>query len=42
MSLTVVWPSGQKDTIPGIKPDQSIIVQEGKGILNAHAIAFSH
>ena len=40
-SLEVVWPSGQKDTIPDIKPNQSITVQEGKGIASAAPIVFA-
>ena len=38
MRLTIVWPSGHKDVVPGIRPDQAITVQEGKGIVAAHAI----
>ena len=37
--LTVVWPSGHKDVIPNIAPNQAIMVEEGKGITSAHAIA---
>ena len=35
LSLEIVWPSGQKDTITDIKPNQSVTVQEGKGITSA-------
>jgi enediyne biosynthesis protein E4 len=42
MGLTIVWPSGQKDTIANLKPNQSITVQEGKGIVTTHAIVFKH
>ncbi|MFN2493975.1 MAG: CRTAC1 family protein [Pyrinomonadaceae bacterium] len=41
LSLEVIWPSGQKDTIPEVKPNQSIIIQEGKGIASAAAIVFA-
>src|SRR6266404_3799017 len=41
VTLEVVWPSGQRDTIPNIKPNQSIIVQEGKGQISAAPIVFS-
>ena len=41
VSLEIVWPSGQKDTIPDIKPNQSIMVKEGKGIISAQPIIFS-
>jgi hypothetical protein len=38
MRLTVLWPSGHKDDVSDIAPNQSITVQEGKGIIAAHAI----
>jgi hypothetical protein len=38
VSLQIVWPSGQKDTIPGIKPNQFITVKERKGIISAQPI----
>jgi hypothetical protein len=41
MVLTIVWPSGRKDTVANIAPNQAITVQEGKGTVAAHAIAFS-
>lgn len=40
MTLQIAWPSGQTDTIPDVKPDQAITVQEGKGIINAAPIVF--
>ena len=41
VSLTIVWPSGQKDSIANVKPNQFITVQEGKGIISATARLFS-
>jgi hypothetical protein len=41
LSLEIIWPSGQKDIIPDVKPNQSIIVQEGKGIASATPIVFA-
>jgi hypothetical protein len=41
VSLEIVWPSGLKDTIPGVKPNQFITVKEGKGIISAQPIVFS-
>jgi hypothetical protein len=38
MRLTIVWPSGHKDAVGNIAPNQAITVQEGKGIIAAHAI----
>ena len=32
MRLAIAWPSGHKDTLENLTPNQSIIVQEGKGI----------
>jgi hypothetical protein len=40
VSLQIVWPSGRKDTIPGIKANQFITVQERKGITSAQPIVF--
>jgi enediyne biosynthesis protein E4 len=41
LSLEIVWPSGQKDTVNDVKPNQSIVVQEAKGVLSATPIVFS-
>ncbi|MDX6711214.1 MAG: enediyne biosynthesis protein [Blastocatellia bacterium] len=41
VTLEIVWPSGQRETIPNIKPNQSITVQEGKGQISAVPIVFS-
>jgi enediyne biosynthesis protein E4 len=41
MSLEVMWPSGHKDSVSGVTPNQMITVQEGKGIVSSHAIAFT-
>jgi enediyne biosynthesis protein E4 len=41
ITLEVVWPSGQRDSISGISPNQSIVVQEGKGVISAEPIIFS-
>jgi len=41
ISLEIVWPSGHKDSISGIKPNQFITVEEGKGVISAKPILFS-
>jgi hypothetical protein len=41
VSLEIIWPSGKKDAIPDIKPNQFITVKEGKGITSALPIVFS-
>jgi enediyne biosynthesis protein E4 len=41
VSLEIVWPSGHKDTIQNIKPNQVITVKEGRGIISAEPIVFS-
>jgi hypothetical protein len=41
VSITIVWPSGKKDSIANLKPNQSIVVQEGKGLVSARPIIFS-
>jgi hypothetical protein len=40
MTLEIAWPSGQTDIIQDVKPNQSITVQEGKGITSAAPIVF--
>jgi hypothetical protein len=41
MTLEIAWPSGQTDIIQEVKANQSIAVQEGKGIINATPIVFA-
>jgi hypothetical protein len=38
VSLEIVWPSGQKDTIPDVKANQFITVKEGKGVVSVQPI----
>jgi hypothetical protein len=40
LTLQIAWPSGKTDSVTGIKPNQSITVQEGKGIISAQPIVF--
>ena len=40
LTLEITWPSGQKDRISDIKPNQSIVVQEGKGVISSEPIVF--
>ena len=42
ISLEIFWPSGQKTSLTGIQPNQSITVQEQKGIVSAQPIKFSN
>ena len=41
MTIEITWPSGHKDSIPSVKPNQFITVQEGKGIVSSVAIALA-
>ena len=41
VSITIVWPSGHRDSMENVKPDQFVTVQEGKGIVSAKPILFS-
>jgi len=41
ITLDIVWPSGKKDSIPDLKPNQFITVEEGKGIVAAQPIVFT-
>jgi hypothetical protein len=40
LTVDVAWPGGQKESIPNIKPNQFIIIQEGKGVTNSAPIVF--
>ena len=37
-SMTIEWPSGKKDSISNLKPNQFVTVQEGKGIISSQEI----
>ena len=41
VSLEIVWPSGKKESVADIKPNQFITLKEGKGMISAEPIAFS-
>ena len=41
LSLEIAWPSGAKDTITNFKPNESLTVQEGKGIVATVPIVFA-
>lgn len=41
VNLEIVWPSGRKDSINGVKANQSIVVQEGQGITKFEPIIFA-
>jgi hypothetical protein len=40
LTVEITWPGGQKDTISNVKPNQSIVIQEGKGIVTQEPIIF--
>lgn len=42
VSLEILWPSGKKDSIHDLKPNQFITVQEGRGVVSSHSILFMH
>jgi hypothetical protein len=41
LSLEVIWPSGRKDAIGEVNANQSISIEEGKGIVAAQPITFA-
>jgi hypothetical protein len=41
LSLEITWPGNQKETISNIKPNQIVVVQEGKGIASQEPIVFA-
>jgi len=40
VSLQIVWPSGKKESFTGVKANQAITIEEGRGIVAAQAISF--
>ncbi len=40
INLEILWPSGHKDSIADIHPNQSLTVKEGKGVIAAQPISF--
>jgi hypothetical protein len=40
VSLEIIWPGGQKETLSDIKPNQFVTVQEGKGVTATEPIVF--
>jgi hypothetical protein len=41
VNLEIVWPSGKKESLSNIKPNQFITLKEGSGIASAEPITFS-
>lgn len=41
LTIEIIWPSGQREAYADIKPNQSLTIQEGKGIISAEPIVFS-
>jgi enediyne biosynthesis protein E4 len=41
VAVEVTWPGGRRESISGVKPNQSITLQEGKGIVAEQPIVFS-
>jgi len=40
LTIDVTWPGGGKDSVSNIKPNQSIVIQEGKGATATNPIVF--
>jgi enediyne biosynthesis protein E4 len=38
VTVDVLWPSGRRDIVPNVKPNQFITIQEGKGLTTARSI----
>jgi enediyne biosynthesis protein E4 len=41
VSLQIAWPSGKKESFSNIKPDQTLTLEEGKGVVLMQPILFS-
>jgi enediyne biosynthesis protein E4 len=40
MVVQIAWPSGRKESVSNVKPNQFVTIQEGKGIVSAAPIGF--
>ena len=40
LTVDVAWPGGTKDSVSNIKPNQSLVIQEGKGVTTSTPIVF--
>jgi hypothetical protein len=40
LTVDVAWPGGMRDSVSNIKPNQSIVIQEGKGVASSAPIVF--
>jgi len=41
VKVDILWPSGRKQSFSGVKADQFVVIDEGKGILSASPIALA-
>jgi enediyne biosynthesis protein E4 len=41
VDLVIAWPSGRKETLSHVKPDQLLVIEEGKGIVSVQPIVFT-
>ncbi len=41
VNVEIVWPSGKRESFTGVKPNQAITLQEGKGIVAQEPVLFS-
>jgi hypothetical protein len=41
VTVDVVWPGGRRDSITGVKANQAITIQEGKGMVAQQPIVFA-
>lgn len=41
VNVHIIWPSGRKEELSGVKCNQSLVVQEGKGIVSSEPVRFA-
>jgi len=41
VTLEIAWPSGRKETLQHVAADQSLVIEEGKGVVSAKPIDFT-
>ena len=40
-SIEIQWPSGEKETISKVSPNQFITIKEGSGVVSSHPLSFA-
>jgi hypothetical protein len=41
VTLEILWPSGERMTLQQVRANQSLVIQEGQGIIKAEPVVFA-